>query len=156
MTKFKDCALARPLGEDSAHHPKLHRTWPIAVLRSAMAACTRDDDRVKIKMEWVGRFKRFGASKALLNALEETTVCTAVCNKACAGRPIWWCVLPYHPRLHKGLTRTVETFNQDVAMKSCWLNASDGLAPLIKIAWRYQLPSLLDLVRHRKGGWQGS
>ena len=93
---FKATSLARPLGEDSLHHYRIHLTWPKNVVRTLFAISTERKHAITAREAMCLRFKKYGASDALLRILN-TVQCTTTIARSKSGDFGLWIVLPYHP-----------------------------------------------------------
>ena len=140
-TMKETTALARPLGEDSVHFWRVHQRWPTHTLRSMMVLCSDKG----VKREYIARFKRFGASSALLQRLEDT--CVAQVVKPCRKRDnlVWWCVLPFHPMYANAVMEAARSFNDSRSFKAI-IGSEIDVVPCVRISWSNAVPLITNHI----------
>ena len=94
---FKDTALAIPLSHSSGHPIHVHRSWPMAMLRTLFDLCTFPVHKEWARAEFIQRLTLANAHPSLLDELRSW--------EPRAGRPRTTdnavrLAVPYHPLLY--------------------------------------------------------
>ena len=140
--------LGRPLGEDSLHHPSIHR-WPIVMLRAILRRTPRVGDAVAVKRALIRRFVRCHASTGLVDALARVgSILDANHKFSSASSPVrqdvkaCWVVLPFHPVWFEFVSKSIREFSEDPAMASLLrcVPSFRERSISISVSWRNLLP----------------
>ena len=101
-----------PLGTDSAHHPAIHRSWPVACLRNIRFLCSHIVDIEAAEDEYILRFVQAGADLPLLRSLQRNRFhMNSDRERTRRARGEVHLVMKFHPAFEaSGFTRKLDHF----------------------------------------------
>ena len=147
---FKLTSLMRPIAEIPAHHPSVHRAWPVQFLRSLRKISSSKDAFAKAADVFLSRFIRYSASRTVLDRLHDELQGISPHRRERShldiGRPDLWLVVPFHPATARAIKRAVEASNIEPHRSTLYAMSFNRPAPMIRCAWQNALPKLSNII----------
>jgi hypothetical protein len=145
---FKPTSLHKPLCHRSAHPLSVHITWPFNELNRLARHCCDNATYREVRATFVNKFSRSHAPAALISRLRNHVPPTHAIVEKKQRDGCLWLVLPYHPVWARApLTKVLEEFRTNPLCKQVWGEAANEEPPVVRIAWKNFLPSLMQMVQ---------
>ena len=151
---LKPTALSSTLSLYSAHPSGVHEAWMRSYVLRIRNRCSSLTWFNTFKQEVLSRLRKSGMDHAIVDRIDETTVCTERIDLPIALRPARssersvrssiWIKIPYHPLWYRELNASLRTFSSDhrTALREFVPEFDD-----IRIAWQLRMPALGSVVK---------
>ena len=147
---FKDSALRNfPLEVTSCHDGAIHKSWPLAQIRSFGLVSSTTDLAEDAKRTFIHRLMVHKAPQSMIDYCRSSRIFDTPERKARSPGDddmiTLWLPAGFHPTIRELWGKALNNFNRDLVMQRLWSYAWGERFPKkarVRVAWRNALPYL--------------